>query len=64
MGFVHSIANVAGILSPIVVGAIIDSTSNWSITFGISAAICAVGALLLAIFSRPRAIARASEAAR
>jgi ACS family hexuronate transporter-like MFS transporter len=56
MGFVHSIANLAGILSPIVVGAIVDRTDNWALTFGISAGICAIGALALAVFSRPRFI--------
>jgi ACS family hexuronate transporter-like MFS transporter len=56
MGFVHSIANLAGILSPIVVGAIVDRTHDWALTFGISAGICAVGALVLAVFSRSRFI--------
>lgn len=60
MGFVHSIANLAGILSPIVVGTIVERTDNWALTFGISAGICAVGALVLAVFSRARFIAGAA----
>lgn len=64
MGFVHAIANLAGILSPVVVGAIVDRTGNWALTFGISAGICAVGALVLAVFSRSRFIGGAPVAGR
>lgn len=63
MGFVHAIANLAGVLSPIVVGAIVDATGNWALTFGISAGICAVGALLMLLFGRTRAVARAAQRA-
>jgi ACS family hexuronate transporter-like MFS transporter len=64
MGFVHSIANLAGLLSPVVVGAIVDRTGDWALTFGISAGICAVGALVLAVFSRSRFIDGASTPSR
>lgn len=60
MGLVHSTANVAGILSPIIVGAIVDATSNWALTFGISGAICAAGALGLLVSSRGSRV-RAAE---
>lgn len=63
VGFVHSIANLAGILSPIVVGAVVDATGDWTLTFGISAAICGLGALLLLVFGRSRAVVEADSAA-
>ena len=47
MGFVHSIANLAGIISPVVVGTLIDKTGNWALIFVLSAVICIVGVLLL-----------------
>jgi ACS family hexuronate transporter-like MFS transporter len=52
MGFVHAIANLAGVLAPTVVGAILDANGSWSLAFVVSGAICIVGALLLAVFGR------------
>lgn len=52
VGFVHTIANTSGIFAPLLVGIIVDQTKSWSLTFGISAAICIVGVLALVIFGR------------
>jgi ACS family hexuronate transporter-like MFS transporter len=54
MGFVHSIANVAGIIAPAIVGAILDADNNWPLVFTLSGAICIIGAVLLLIFGRIR----------
>lgn len=43
---------LAGIISPIVFGWVIDKTNNWDIPFGLTVAICAVGAVLT-VFMRP-----------
>jgi len=51
-GFVHFIANLAGILAPAIVGFIVDRTGSWGLTFGLSGAICASGALALLLFGR------------
>jgi ACS family hexuronate transporter-like MFS transporter len=55
MGFVHAIANLAGILAPAVVGFMVNDTGSWAATFVVSGAICVVGALTMAIFGRARA---------
>jgi MFS transporter, ACS family, hexuronate transporter len=54
MGFVHSIANLAGIAAPAIVGAIIDNTGSWAATFTLSGAVCIVGAALMAGFGRSK----------
>ena len=51
-GFVHFIANLAGIFAPIVLGYIVDATGSWGLSFLISGAIVAVTAILLAVFGR------------
>ena len=51
-GFVHFIANLAGILAPVSVGFIVDRTGSWGLTFGVSGAICVAGALAMALFGR------------
>jgi MFS family permease len=43
---------LAGIISPIVFGLVIDKTGNWDIPFGLSVAICAIGAVLT-LFMHP-----------
>ena len=43
---------LAGIISPVVFGLVIDKTGNWDIPFGLSVAICAIGAILT-IFMHP-----------
>ncbi len=43
---------LAGIISPIVFGFVIDKTGNWDIPFGISVGICVIGAVLT-VFMRP-----------
>jgi ACS family hexuronate transporter-like MFS transporter len=45
VGFVHFIANCAGIAAPFVVGLLVDRTHSWPLTFGVASAICAAGAL-------------------
>ena len=43
---------LAGIISPVVFGFVIDRTGNWDIPFGCSVAICVVGAVLT-VFMHP-----------
>lgn len=52
VGFVHLIANLAGIGAPFVTGYIVDSTGSWALTFGLAGVICAGGALAMAVFGR------------
>lgn len=52
MGAVHFIANLAGIAAPVLTGYIVDTTNSWTLTFGVAAAICAAGALVMAVFGR------------
>lgn len=49
-GFVNFLANLAGIVAPIVTGAAVDATHNWETGFFIAAAIVVIGALSLAFF--------------
>ena len=51
-GFVHFIANLAGIFAPIVLGYIVDATGSWGLSFVISGLIVGVTAVLLAVFGR------------
>jgi ACS family hexuronate transporter-like MFS transporter len=60
MGFVHLIANLAGVVAPTVTGFLISgSNANWLAAFGIAAIICLSGSLSVAIFVR---IQRVQEA--
>ncbi len=43
---------LAGIISPVVFGLVIDKTGNWDIPFALSVAICGIGALLT-VFMHP-----------
>jgi sugar phosphate permease len=43
---------LAGIISPVVFGMVIDRTGNWDIPFGLSVAICVIGAALT-VFMHP-----------
>jgi MFS family permease len=43
---------LAGIISPVVFGLVIDKTGNWDIPFGCTVAICVIGAALT-VFMRP-----------
>jgi MFS transporter, ACS family, hexuronate transporter len=52
MGFVHAIANLAGILAPAIVGVLVSGPGSWTTTFGVSAGVCILGAVLLACFGR------------
>jgi ACS family hexuronate transporter-like MFS transporter len=58
MGFVHAIANLAGIAAPAIVGAIIDNTGSWATTFTLSGAVCILGAALMGIFGRSKKVAQ------
>jgi ACS family hexuronate transporter-like MFS transporter len=60
MGFVHAIANLAGILAPAIVGVLVSGAGSWTVTFAVSGAVCILGAALLACFGRiPRPDAHA-----
>jgi ACS family hexuronate transporter-like MFS transporter len=60
MGFVHAIANLAGILAPAIVGVLVSRSGSWTVTFGVSGAVCILGAALLVFFGRiPRPDAQA-----
>ncbi|GMA60726.1 hypothetical protein [Alicyclobacillus fastidiosus] len=52
MGFVHFIANLAGILAPSITGALVGMTHTWSIGFAIGAVMAGIGALGLAVFGK------------
>jgi ACS family hexuronate transporter-like MFS transporter len=52
MGFVHLIANLAGVIAPIVTGFLISGSNNWTAAFGIAAVICLTGSLSVAFFAR------------
>ncbi|QKJ88650.1 MFS transporter [Paramixta manurensis] len=54
VGFVHFIANSSGILAPLLVGMLVDYTKSWPLTFGLCAAICLLGALVILIWGKPR----------
>nr|WP_179791746.1 MFS transporter [Actinopolymorpha rutila] len=53
-GFIHFVANLAGIFAPIVLGYIVDATGSWAVSFLISGAVVAIPAVLLAVFGRAR----------
>jgi MFS transporter, ACS family, hexuronate transporter len=52
VGFVHFIANTSGIFAPIVVGAIVDRTHSWVLTFSVSGAICIAGVLGMLVWGK------------
>ncbi|BCL78695.1 MFS transporter [Ktedonobacteria bacterium brp13] len=52
MGLVHLIANLAGVIAPVVTGFLISGSNNWTAAFGIAAAICLTGSLSMAFFAR------------
>jgi ACS family hexuronate transporter-like MFS transporter len=53
-GFVHFIANIAGIIAPIVLGYVVDATGSWELSFVVSAIVVAVPAILLAVLGKDR----------
>ncbi|WP_231644900.1 MFS transporter [Sciscionella sediminilitoris] len=57
-GFVHFIANIAGIIGPVAIGYL-----GWGTAFGLSAAIAAVPVLALAVFGRGPRKAQTTNAA-
>lgn len=53
MGFVHLIANLAGVIAPTITGFLIGGANpNWTAAFGIAAVICLTGSLSVAFFVR------------
>ncbi len=54
VGFVHFVANTAGIFAPAVVGLVVDRTHSWPLTFGICSAICVAGIIALLVWGRVR----------
>ncbi len=62
MGFVHGIANCAGILAPLVTGFVIQSTGAYAAAFGLAGAVAVSGAAAVAFVVRPagRALAVAA----
>lgn len=52
VGFVHFIANTSGIFAPIAVGAIVDRTHSWVLTFGVSGAVCIAGVLAMLVWGK------------
>jgi MFS transporter, ACS family, hexuronate transporter len=58
-GFVHLIANTAGIVSPLVTGIIVEKTGSFVSAFVLAGVLATVGALLVALLvrSRPSALA-------
>jgi ACS family hexuronate transporter-like MFS transporter len=52
VGFVHFLANTSGIFAPIAIGAIVDRTHSWVLTFGVSAAVCIAGVIGILIWGR------------
>lgn len=54
-GFIHFIANIAGIIAPIVLGATVDHTGSWILSFVISGIVVAIPPLWLAfVRGKPR----------
>ncbi|MEX6038658.1 hypothetical protein [Providencia hangzhouensis] len=52
-GFVHAMANVAGILGPIITGYIIEWSGMYSIAFFVAGGIGIVGAISVALYVKP-----------
>jgi ACS family hexuronate transporter-like MFS transporter len=50
VGFVHFVANCAGLAAPFIVGLIVDETHSWPLTFGVASGICAAGGLCMLAF--------------
>lgn len=53
-GFVHFIANIAGIIAPIILGYVVDATDSWALSFVVSAVVVALAGISLGIFGRDR----------
>lgn len=51
-GFIHFVANIAGIIAPIVLGAIVDHTGSWVLSFVVSGVVVAIPPICLAIFGK------------
>ncbi len=56
-GFIHALANTAGILAPMITGFIVQDTGRFESAFILAGAIALLGALGVAIFVRPERVA-------
>jgi len=63
VGFVHFIANTSGIFAPIAVGAIVDRTHSWVLTFSVSGAVCIAGVIAMLVWGKTPAAKSAAKAA-
>ncbi len=54
-GFVHFIANLAGIVAPAVTGYMVEASGSFTSAFALAGAIAVLGALSVAVFVRPPA---------
>jgi len=61
-GFVNAGAAIAGIISPVIFGVIIDRTGNWTLPFAGSACVLLVGALATFLIKPQRKMELADEA--
>jgi MFS transporter, ACS family, hexuronate transporter len=52
-GFVHLIANLAGIVAPAVTGYMVEASGSFAGAFALAGAIAVLGALSVAVFVRP-----------
>ena len=52
-GFIHAIANTAGILAPMITGFIVQNTGKFESAFVLAGAVAVLGAVGVAIFVRP-----------
>jgi MFS transporter, ACS family, aldohexuronate transporter len=53
LGFVLLIANLAAVISPVVVGYLLEASAGWTVVFGLAAAMAVVPTLALAAFRSP-----------
>ena len=53
LGFVLLIANLAAVISPVVVGYLLETSVGWTGVFGLAAAMAVVPTLALALFRNP-----------
>jgi nitrate/nitrite transporter NarK len=52
-GFVHLIANLAGIVAPAVTGYMVEASGSFTSAFALAGAIAVLGALSVAVFVHP-----------
>ena len=52
-GFIHAIANTAGILAPAITGFIVQGTGKFESAFMVAGAVAVLGAIAVAVFVTP-----------